>query len=130
MTEGTGSVDLRLLADRARQMRGQLEQARGDLSRMEGKGYGGNGLVQATVSGENVLVDLAIDSSVINPDDPETLQDLVREAVNDATAKLAARRGERVSSITGGLGGLLAGARDRAPRVTPLTPSRRPDKKD
>jgi DNA-binding YbaB/EbfC family protein len=130
MTDSSGGVDLGMLAQRARQMRSQLEQARGDLSRMEGKGFGGNGLVQATVSGENILVDLAIDTSVINPDDPETLSDLVREAVNDAIVKLAARRGTRLSSITGGLGGLLDGAQARAPRVTPLTPSRRQDKKD
>lgn len=121
----SGPVDFVLLAERARQMRRQLEQARDDLGRFEAQGLGGNGLVQATVSGENVLVALTIDSSVIDPDDPETLQELVREAVNDATARLAAQRGERVSSITDGLAGMLSGAAAREPRVTPMTASRR-----
>jgi DNA-binding protein YbaB len=113
-------VDLALLAERARQMQHQLEKARDDLMRSEAQGFGGNGLVPAPVSGENVLVALATDPSVIDPDDPETLTELVREAVNEAQAKLAALRGEQVASVTG----MLSGAVTREPRVMPLTPSR------
>jgi hypothetical protein len=122
---GDGQVDFNLLAQRARQLRSQLEQARDDLGRLEARGLGGNGLVQAAVSGENVLVELKIDSSVIDPDDPETLQELVREAVNDATVKLAAKRGERVSSIAGGFNGMLTGAEAPGRRVAPMTANRR-----
>jgi hypothetical protein len=122
---GREPVDFGLLAERARRMRRELEQARDDLGRIEARGLGGGGLVQATVSGENVLVALTIDSSVIDPDDPETLQELVREAVNDAMAGMAAQRGERATSITDGLAGMFSGAAAREPRVTPMTPARR-----
>lgn len=118
----SGPVDFGLLANRARQIRHQLEQAQGDLGRLEAQGFGGNGLVQATVSGENVLVALGIDPSVIDPDDPETLSELVREAVNEALVKVTAQRGKRVTSITDGLAGMLSGAA-REPRVTPVSPS-------
>ena len=81
--------------------------------------------MQATVSGQNVLVALTIDSSIIDPDDPETLRELVREAVNDAMAKLIAQRGERVTSITDGFNGMISGAASSLPRVTPVTATRR-----
>jgi DNA-binding YbaB/EbfC family protein len=122
---GSGQADFGLLAERARQLRHQLEQARDDMGQLEARGLGGSGLVQATVSGENVLVALTIDSSVIDPDDPETLSELVREAVNDATVKLAEQRGQRVSSITDGFAGMLSATAARKPSVTPMTASRR-----
>jgi DNA-binding YbaB/EbfC family protein len=121
---GSEQVDFALLAQRARLLQHRLEQTRDDLGQVEVKGLGGNGLVQATLSGENVLVALAIDPSVIDPDDPDTLSELVREAVNDAMARLAERRGEQLSSITDGLAGLLAGT-GRESRIAPLTPARR-----
>jgi len=113
------------LAERTRQMRDRLERARDELARAEAQGFGGDGLVQATVSGQNVLVALTIDSSIIDPGDPETLSELVREAVNDAMAKLIAQRGERVTSITDGFNSMIAGAASSLPQVTPVTANRR-----
>jgi DNA-binding YbaB/EbfC family protein len=119
-------IDLAQVAERARQMRQHMERVREDIQRYEARGFGGNGLVQATISGEHVLVALSIDPSVIDPHDPETLQELVREAVNDALARVTDNVGERVAPITSGLQNLLAGVRDRGPGVVPLTASRRP----
>ena len=125
------SVDFVQLAERARQMRQQLERARADIGRLEARGLGGNGLVQATFSGDNVLVALDIDSSIIDPDDPETLSELVREAVNDATTKLAAQRGERFGSVAEGLAGMASGTGPRELHVTPMTAARhRPPRPD
>jgi nucleoid-associated protein EbfC len=124
-SSGDDSVDFVLLAERARQMRQQLERVRADIGRLEAHGLGGNGLVQATLSGDNVLVALTIDSSIIDPDDPETLSELVREAVNDAMTKLAAQRGERFSSVTDGLAGMASAAGSREMHITPMTAARR-----
>jgi DNA-binding YbaB/EbfC family protein len=101
----------------------QLQQARDEVGRLEAKGLGGNGLVQATISGENVLVALTVDTSVIDPNDPETLSELVREAVNDAIVKLSAQRDKRLSSATEGFTGILSGA-ERPPILAPILPAR------
>jgi DNA-binding YbaB/EbfC family protein len=115
-------LDFGLIAERASQLHRQLQQVQGDLKRLEGRGFGANGLVQATLSGQNELVALVIDPSVIDPDDPETLSELVREAVNEALASLAAQHGKRVSSVTDGLAGMLSGAQARPPGITPVRP--------
>ena len=44
---------------------------------------------QATVTGKQELVRLAIDPSAVDPDDVEMLQDLVVAAVNDAHPRVA-----------------------------------------
>jgi DNA-binding protein YbaB len=53
-----------LIADRARQLHRELEQAQRDFSRFEAQGFGGNGVVKATVCGDVVLVALALSTDL------------------------------------------------------------------
>ncbi len=127
MTDLTGE-DLRALAARARSMKDQYADIGRDLGRLECTGYGGRGLVAATINGESRLTALRIDPSVIDPDDPESLAELVIEACNEATQLIAARRSEQLRQITGGLQDMASALR-AAPlavggTVTPRFPSR------
>jgi DNA-binding YbaB/EbfC family protein len=117
-------VDINALVQRALTLRQRLERAQRDLSRIEAEGYGGGGLVRAVMSGENQLVALAIDSSIIDPGDPVTLAEYVREAVNNAATAMAGKRAETMSDATEGLRADLP-TRPRSP-VVPLIPNRPP----
>ena len=117
-------VDINALVQRAQVLRHRLERAHEDLSRIEAEGHGGGGVVRAVMSGENLLVDLAIDASVIDPDDPHTLAELIREAVNDASRALAAKRNERMSNATEGFTAGMAVPMRPAGRVSPIFPTR------
>ena len=121
---GEEEIDVGLLVQRAQTLRNRLERAREDLSRIEAEGHGGGGVVRAVVSGENVLVGLTIDTSVIDPDDPETLAELVREAVNDATRAMALKRNERMANATEGFAAGLPAPTRNGPRATPMFPQR------
>ncbi|MDH6217890.1 YbaB/EbfC family nucleoid-associated protein [Streptomyces pseudovenezuelae] len=96
-------INFAALADRARQMRGTVIDARYDLRNIETTGRSSDGMVTATVSGENRVVDLRIDLSVIDPDRPERLVRLVMEAIDGAHDTVTERRTGVVSGITGGL---------------------------
>ncbi len=69
----------------------------------------GGGMVAATVSGKQELVDLKIDPEAVDPDDVEMLQDLVIAAVNEALRAAEADAASNMSRLTGGLnlGGLF-----------------------
>jgi nucleoid-associated protein EbfC len=54
-------------------------------------------------TGQQKLVSIEIDPSVIDPDDAEMLQDLVVVAVNDALAKAQELAAQRLSGLTGGM---------------------------
>src|SRR5690625_3626348 len=56
-------------------------------------------LVRATVTGAGELVSLDIDPSVVDPDDTETLADLVVAAVRDAGSEVQRLAAEQMSSI-------------------------------
>ena len=75
----------------------------------------GGGVVRATVTGDGDLREIKIDPSVVDPDDIETLEDLVVAAVVEATRQAkelqseklarAARAASTSVSMLGGLGG-------------------------
>lgn len=66
----------------------------------------GGGAVTATVTGGLELVGLEINPAAVDPDDVELLQDVVVAAVNEALRAAQEMANQKMSAITGGLGGL------------------------
>ncbi|CAG6398606.1 YbaB/EbfC family nucleoid-associated protein [Actinacidiphila cocklensis] len=117
------------LARGADRIRDGVTDAQSALGAMEATGHGGGGLVRATVSGQGRLVALDIDPSVIDPQDPRTLSEMVMAAVNAANETMAAQRAERMNELTGGLAEIvdqLHGSLAPGGSVEPMFPSRRP----
>ncbi|MDR1768682.1 MAG: YbaB/EbfC family nucleoid-associated protein [Propionibacteriaceae bacterium] len=75
------------LLQQAQAMQAQLAQAQTDLAGMRFSGTAGGGLVAATVSGQGELLSVEISPQAVDPEDAETLGDLVVAAVREATAK-------------------------------------------
>lgn len=120
-------IDFSAFAEQARRMREELARVKDDLETIQATGYGDGGLVTATVSGEGRILDLRIDSSVIDPDDPETLSRLVVEAIEDANQGIVDQRAERIGGVAEGVGGLFSGLRGSAlGSVAPRVPTRAP----
>lgn len=90
-------------------MQEQLAKAQEELASQTFEASVGGGVVKAVVSGSQELVSIAIDPSVVDPDDIEMLQDLVVAAVNQANREAAGAAGDSLGGLTGGLdlGGLF-----------------------
>jgi nucleoid-associated protein EbfC len=71
----------------------------------------GGGVVRATVTGDGELRAIKIDASVVDPDDIETLEDLVVAAITEATRQAKVLQAEKLGAATGGidLGSMLGG---------------------
>jgi DNA-binding YbaB/EbfC family protein len=94
----------------AMQMQQEMERIQAELAEAEVQGSAGGGVVRAVVTGKQTLVSVTIDPSAVDPDDVDMLQDLVTVAVNealDASRRLAEQKMGALTSMTGGLGGLL-----------------------
>jgi DNA-binding YbaB/EbfC family protein len=70
------------------QLLAQAMSAQQELASAEVTGQAGNGLVTVKVTGEGEVTALTIDPKVVDPDDVETLQDLIVGALRDAHGKL------------------------------------------
>ena len=87
----------------------QAMSAQQELAAAEVQGQAGNGLVTVTLSGEGEVKSITIDPKVVDPDDIETLQDLILGALADANAKLREVAASKLGPLAGGLGGLGGG---------------------
>jgi nucleoid-associated protein EbfC len=102
--------DMRQLMRQAQKMQEQMMAAQAELATKEFEGTAGGGVVKAIVSGSQELLSVEIAPEVIDPEDPEMLQDLVVAAVNAAMKQVAAAAGDTMGGMDmGGLGGLLGG---------------------
>ena len=93
------------------QMQADMEAAQAALASMRVEATVGGGVVKATVTGDGELLEIKIDPSVVDPDDIETLEDLVVAAVIEATRQARELQSEKLGSVTGGIdiGSMLGG---------------------
>ena len=94
------------LMKQAQKMQADMLAAQQELAEAEVTGSAGGGVVTATVTGGLELRSVTIDPSVVDPDDVETLQDLVVAAVRDANRAAQELASQRMGPLTQGLGGL------------------------
>lgn len=87
----------------ATQMQARMKEVQAKLESAEVEGEAGNGLVRLTLTGKGVLKILTIDPKLADPDDMETLQDLILAAFADARKKTEAMSKEEMKKVTGGL---------------------------
>jgi DNA-binding YbaB/EbfC family protein len=99
--------DMSGLLAQAQAMQEQLFTAQQELADTEVRGSAGGDLVTATVTGTGELVRLTIKPEAVDPDDTETLADLILAAVRDATTQAQALATSKLGPLTGGLGGGL-----------------------
>jgi len=102
--EPGGTPDMSALLAQAQQMQQQLMEAQQQLAATEVQGQAGGGLVKVTMTGGSEVVSVSIDPKVVDPDDVETLQDLVVGAFADASAQVTALAQSRLGPLAGGLG--------------------------
>lgn len=92
----------------AQQMQEGLRAAQAEMAERQFEGSAGGGLVKAVVKGTQELLSVTIDPSVIDPEDPEMLGDLVVAAVNQAMRQIADVADEQMGALgMGGMGGLF-----------------------
>ena len=108
-----GQPDMQMILQQAQKMQQQLQEAQAELADAEVTGQAGNGLVEVTMTAQLEPRGVKIDPKVVDPDDVDTLQDLVAGALQDAVRAAQALQAEKMGPLAGGMdmGGLgLPGA--------------------
>ena len=99
-----GPPNMQQLMKQAQKMQEQLMAAQAELADTQVEGSAGGGMVKATVTGSGDLLSLSIDPSVVDPEDVETLTDLVVAAVRDAARAAQELTAEKMGPLAGGMG--------------------------
>ena len=95
------------LLEQAQQMQQQLAAAQEQLAQEEVTGTAGGGLVSVTMTGQGEVTAVTIAPAAVDPDDVESLQDLVVAAFRDASRAVNELTASRMGPLAGGLGGDL-----------------------
>ena len=62
-----------------------------------------------TVTGKREITKVKLSEEAVDPDDIETLEDLIMAAVNEALRMVEEESSQNMGKLTGGLGGLGGG---------------------
>lgn len=87
----------------AQKMQEEMEKVQSELEEKNVESAAGGGAVKVVMNGKKELVSIEIQPEAVDPEDVETLQDLIMVAVNDAVKQAEEMMTEGMSEITGGL---------------------------
>lgn len=93
--------DMAQLMRKAQEMQAKLQAVQQEILQTSVTGEAGNGLVKVTMTGGGEVTDVVIDPQVVDPDDVETLQDLVTGAYNDGHRRVAELSQQKLGPISG-----------------------------
>jgi len=106
MRPGGGQPNMQQLMKQAQKMQEQLAAAQEALAEAEVTGTAGGGLVTVVLTGSGEVKSVSIDPKAVDPDDVETLEDLVVAAFHNAAAEQQKLAAAKMGPLAGGLGGL------------------------
>ena len=97
------------LMKQAQRMQRQMEERTKEMEEKEVEASAGGGVVTVKVSGKKEVISVKLSEEVVDPDDIETLEDLIVAATNEALRKMDEENTQMMQQLTGGLGGLGGG---------------------
>lgn len=100
---GPGGMDMGKLMKQAQKMQEAMVKAQEELAQQVVEGTAGGGVVTVTATGGMEVTGIKIKPEAVDPDDIETLEDLVLAAVKDALGKANQLAQSQMGGITGGM---------------------------
>lgn len=96
-------MNIRQLMKQAQQMQEKLQR---ELAETTVEASVGGGVVEVKMNGQKQLLSVTLDPEVIDPEDPEILQDLLIAAFNEAARKVDEHMSEKLGGMAPGIPGL------------------------
>ncbi len=98
---GGGPSDMNSLMRQAQKMQEDMQNLQAELETKEYDISAGGGVVNVKINGKKEILAINIKPDIIDPDDPETLEDILVAAVNEAIKRVEDTNSEEMSKITG-----------------------------
>ena len=87
----------------AQQLQTKMADMQAKLAEVEMTGEAGAGMVSVTLNGKGEMRRVKIDKSLVDPEDIETLEDLLVAATNNAKQRVEEHVAGEMSKVAGGL---------------------------
>ena len=90
----------------AQKMQEDMQAKQAELEAREYDISAGGGAVKVKINGKREIISIDISPEIVDPDDIETLSDIIVAAVNEAIKKVNSTSDEEMQKITGSLGSM------------------------
>lgn len=100
---GGGPGNMQSMIKQAQKMQEDMAALQEDLDAREYDIAAGGGAVKVKINGKLQVSEINIDPEVVDPDDVETLQDILVAAVNEAIKTVSDTNNDEMGKITGSL---------------------------
>jgi DNA-binding YbaB/EbfC family protein len=99
-------MDMNKMFQQVQQMQAEMAKAQEELANETVEASVGGGMVTVKATGAGEIVEIKISPEAIDPDDPESLEDLVLAGVNEALRNAQSLMQSKLGGAMGGLHGL------------------------
>ena len=99
-----GPQNMQAMLRRAQKMQEDMATLQEELDAREYEVKAGGGVVTVKINGKKEVLSIDIEPEIVDPDDVETLSDILVAAVNEAIKRVETTNSEEMSKITGGMG--------------------------
>lgn len=100
---GVAPQNMQAMIKQAQKMQEDMENLQAELDEKEHEVSAGGGAVKVKIKGNREITELKLSADVVDPEDIETLEDLVIAAVNEAIKTVEKHNSEEMNKVTGGL---------------------------
>ena len=100
---GGGPGNMQAMIRQAQKMQEDMQAMQEELDGREYDVSAGGGMVNVKISGKKEILNIDIKPDIVDPDDIETLSDILVAAVNQAIKLVETTNSEAMDKITGGM---------------------------
>ena len=102
--QGGGPNNMQAMLKQAQKMQEDMQLKQEELEAREYQVAAGGGVVNVKINGKKDILEVKLSPEIVDPDDIETLEDLIVAGVNEAIKKVEAISAEEMQKITGSIG--------------------------
>ena len=98
-----GGSNMQSMMKQVQKMQEDMTAKQEELELREYEVSAGGGVVNVKINGKKEILSVKLAEEIVDPDDIETLEDLITAAVNEAIKKVESTAASEMQAITGGL---------------------------
>lgn len=102
--QNQGGGGMQQMLKQAQKMQEDMQAKQAELETKEYDVSAGGGVVDVKINGKREILSVKLAEEIVDPDDIETLEDLVVAAINEAIKTVDADAAAEMAKITGGMG--------------------------